>query len=505
MEPRNFSSPDTTENSREARLTKLRERRTKGGVGNGETILRPVGSDAKPRSLRSPEPIVDQRFEGRADTRPTDTRDTKLKSLPNRQGRSEVRPDQRFDNKLDNKLDNKNELKARRKSNRPQPPLKAVSKSKAWGWQVLRLAIAGLGLSVIAGTAISFWQTQQSLGDRAVNSQAIVKEEISDASPEIVPLELTTEATSLLTKIKELAAKDKDLSMQMIVTELDSGSYVQIDSSQPIAAASTIKIPLLVAFFQDVDAGKIKLDELLEMTEDVIVGEAGDFQFLPVGTKITALETATQMIVISDNTATNMVLKRLGGAAAVNQRFKSWGLTATVINNPLPDLEGTNTISTKDMVTLFAMIDRGKLVQPRSRDRLMDIMRRPVTNTLLPQGIGKEARIIHKTGDIGSAVGDAGIVDMPNGKRYAIAVMVKRPDNDQRANELIRQVSKATYEYFRSGGSLPASATPNENLPANPPQPDSDASDSNNGNTNIIESLPLPLPIAPSATPEATR
>ncbi len=465
MEPRNFSSPDTTENSREARLTKLRERRTKGGAVTGETILRPVGSDSKPRTLRSPEPIIDQRFENRDDPRSI------------------------------------NELKSRRKPNRP--PIKSVSRSKAWGWQVLRLAIAGLGLSVIAGTAISFWQTQQSLGDRTANSQAIAKEEISKASPDILPLDLTTEATLLLTKIKELAAKDKDLAMQMIVTELDSGSYVQIDSNQAISAASTIKIPLLVAFFQDVDAGKIKLDEMLEMTEDVIVGEAGDFQFLPVGTKISALETATQMIVISDNTATNMVLKRLGGMAAVNQRFKSWGLTATVINDKLPDLEGTNTISTKDMVTLLAMIDRGKLIEPRSRDRLMDIMRRPVTNTLLPQGIGKEARIIHKTGDIRSAVGDAGIVDMPNGKRYAIAVMVKRPDNDQRANELIRQVSKISYEYFRNGGSLPAS-TPENPPTASPVQPEN--SNSNNSNTSIIESIPLPLPNAnPANPPESTR
>jgi beta-lactamase class A len=49
---------------------------------------------------------------------------------------------------------------------------------------------------------------------------------------------------------------------------------------------------------------------------------------------------------------------------------------------------------------------------------------------------------------------------MPNGKRYAIAVMVKRPDNDQRANELIRQISRATYDHFRAGGKLPDN-TPN--------------------------------------------
>ena len=56
-----------------------------------------------------------------------------------------------------------------------------------------------------------------------------------------------------------------------------------------------------------------------------------------------------------------------------------------------------------------------------------------VTKTLLPQGIEKDAVIAHKTGDIGTVLGDAGIIDMPNGKRYIAAVMVKRPYNDPAA------------------------------------------------------------------------
>jgi beta-lactamase class A len=78
----------------------------------------------------------------------------------------------------------------------------------------------------------------------------------------------------------------------------------------------------------------------------------------------------------------------------------------------------------------------------------MDILRQTETKTLLPRGLGDGARIAHKTGDIGSVVGDAGIVDMPNGKRYIIAALVKRPNNDQRANEMIRNISRAVYESF---------------------------------------------------------
>lgn len=523
MEPKNFSSPDATEKSREARLNKLRERRTKVVTSNSEASSRPTGVDSRPRLVReitrSPEPIVDNRFSNRENR---DGRENNLKPLPNRQGRIETRPDQNPNNRVDNRT----EIKNRKKSGNRVNSLKSSS-IKAFGWQVVRLAIAGIGLSVIAGTALSFWQTQQSIRAKTIIPEVVAKEDPSKSTQEIVPLSLKTEAVPLVNKIKELAAKEKDLAMQMMVVDLDSGAYVQIGANQPISAASTIKTPILVAFFQDVDSGKIKLDEPLEMTADVKVGEAGEFQFLPTGTKISALETATQMIMISDNTATNMIIKRLGGTTALTQRFKSWGLNNIVLNNQLPDIEGTNTISTQDMVTLLGMLDKGKLIEPRSRDRFMDIMRRPVTNTLLPKGIGEDARIIHKTGDIRSAVGDAGIVDMPNGKRYAIAVMVKRPDNDQRANELIRQISRTTYEYFLSGGKLPAnngaapaateasssqnssnsntsnnstnssnsSNSPNSNNPTN----------SNSTNTSVIESITLPLPNAnPSASPSPT-
>ncbi|PZV10932.1 MAG: serine hydrolase [Pseudanabaena sp.] len=493
MEPRNFSSPDATEKSRQARLNKLRERRTKAVTSNSDSVLRPINAESKtrlgrsPESNRSPEPPIDNRFSNRPDPNYEGRLpDNKVKPLPSRQGFVEART----------------ELRPRKKSsgsNNRAIPVKSPVKS--FGWQILRLAIAGIGLSVIAGTAISFWQNQQSQTMVAKpNAMEVAVKADTNKSQDLAPLELKTEVTPLLSKIKELAAKEKDLTMQMMVVDLDSGAYVQVAANQPISAASTIKTPILVAFFQDVDAGKIKLDEMLEMTADVKVGEAGDFQLLPIGTKIPALEVATQMIVISDNTATNMIIKRLGGFAVLNQRFKSWGLNNIVVKNQLPDLEGTNTISTQDMVSLLAMLDKGKLIEPRSRDRFMDIMRRPVTNTLLPKGIGEDARIIHKTGDIGSVVGDAGIVDMPNGKRYAIAVMVKRPDNDQRANELIRQISRTTYDYFLSGGKLPANN--NNSAPSNSPANSTESnSPSNNGNS-VIENITIPLPTAaPNSAP----
>ncbi|RMF25800.1 MAG: serine hydrolase, partial [Cyanobacteria bacterium J083] len=57
--------------------------------------------------------------------------------------------------------------------------------------------------------------------------------------------------------------------------------------------------------------------------------------------------------------------------------------------------------------------------------------------------------IAHKTGDIGKVLGDAGIIDMPNGKRYIGAVLVERPHNDPQAKRLIQEISKTAYQHFK--------------------------------------------------------
>jgi beta-lactamase class A len=76
-------------------------------------------------------------------------------------------------------------------------------------------------------------------------------------------------------------------------------------------------------------------------------------------------------------------------------------------------------------------------------------MQGTVTNTLLPAGLEKGAIIAHKTGDIGTTLGDAGIIDMPNGKRYIMAVMVKRPHNDENGRKLIQEISREVYQHFK--------------------------------------------------------
>jgi beta-lactamase class A len=361
-------------------------------------------------------------------------------------------------------------------SSTPEAPLESVvvpatpaSRSPKILLLSLRLLISGIGLAAIAGTTISILHATAKLSQpRPTQAQDQAQAQVQSPIPALTPMQAALrkgkELTSVEQRIQGLAAAQPGLTPGMFFLNLDTGAYIDLGGGTRFPAASTIKSPILVAFFQDVDAGKIKLNEQLVMRPDLIAPESGVIQYQKPGTKFSALETADLMITISDNTATNMLIDRLGGAAALNQRFLSWGLTETAIRNWLPDLKGTNTTSPKDLATLMLLISQGEMLSVRSRDRLLDIMQRTVTNTLLPQGLGEGATIAHKTGDIGMAVGDAGMIDMPNGQRYVAAVMVKRPFNDSRAQELIRQISRLTYQSFDKP--LPPVAGPKTIVPA---------------------------------------
>lgn len=234
----------------------------------------------------------------------------------------------------------------------------------------------------------------------------------------------------------------------MFFLDMDNGNYAQLNGETLFPAASIIKLPILIAFFQDVDAGKVRLDETLVMRPELIASGSGEMQDLPAWSKFSALHTASQMIIISDNTATNMIIKRLGGARVLNQRFRNWGLRQTVIRNWLPDLRGTNTTTAKELVYLLAQLDRGKLLSPGSQQQALGILRRTKNRKLLPAGLGPGAVIAHKTGDIGFMLGDAGIIQMPSGKRYMAAVLARTPYDDPAGWDFVREISRIVYTYL---------------------------------------------------------
>jgi len=315
-----------------------------------------------------------------------------------------------------------------------------------------RLAIVGLGVAVIGGTLL------KALPNSEAQTAAVPVVEIPPRASANFPVELGQEIAPLKADMQELPNLYPDLTPKAFYIDVDSGNYVNLEGGDAIAAASTIKLPILLAFFEEVDQERISFNQTIEMLPEQIAEGSGDMQFTEPGTRFTALEVATQMIVTSDNTATNMMIDLLGGPIALNERFESYGLEKTQLNSALPDIEGTNKTSAKDLVRTMLLIS-GDRLSLRARDRILNILNRTRNKDLLASGMmQREALTYNKTGYIGSMLGDVALVDLSNGKRYVVAALVERPRNDNRATELIHRISDMTYK--ASDEAIQTSVTP---------------------------------------------
>lgn len=241
---------------------------------------------------------------------------------------------------------------------------------------------------VIKGDSASHWILNFSAIKKDVDHTGASEEKISIPVSNnlefagVVPL--SREISQLDSQIKRLMNRYSSLSAGMFFLDMETGEYLDINGEKTFAAASTIKFPILIALFEEIDAGRINPNETLVMRRDLMTGGSGTMQYRKAGSRFKLMETASKMMIISDNTATNMIIDRLGGKNRLNQKFRTWGLQNTVIRNLLGDFKGTNKTSPKDLVRLAALISNNKLLSATSNSRVMDIMSRCKNRSLLP-------------------------------------------------------------------------------------------------------------------------
>jgi len=372
--------------------------------------------------------------------------------------------------------------------------LKPMAKSLLYG---VRLLIIGVGIGAIVGTALSVLDPASRMNGASSNNTD-QNQEGSANSQQNNPqngttLALTQEISPLKTSIQNLASQNPNLTPGVFLVDLDTGAYVDFNGGASFSSASTIKLPILIAFFQDVEAGKIRLDEMLTMEQEMVATGSGDMQYKKVGSKFSAIETATKMMTVSDNTATNMLIARLGGIGTLNERLHSWGLSTTNLRNILPDIEGTNTTSPKELTNLLGSVLKGNLVNQSSQQRIVEIMQGAVRRHLLPAGVERNATVAHKTGDIGTMLADTGVVQLPTGKRYLASIMVHRPKNDPSAEKFIASISRVAYQQFSQNPNGNQNFNKNQNPVNNNQNPVNNNQNPVNNNQNPVNNNQNPV------------
>jgi len=279
----------------------------------------------------------------------------------------------------------------------------------------------------------------------------------------------------------------------LAAVHLESGRSVALDANRAFPLASTYKIPIAVRLLTMVDKGQLKLDSLIQLgPKDIYVNTGGVIaDRIRPGSALTIDNLLELMLVLSDNNATDVLLRIVGGGAAVTARLREIGITDIRVDRPTwailanwagrPDVVPEHQISEQDfnaldlsdgvgkaedaflkdprdhgtsaaMVTLLGKLWRREVLSEASTKHLFDIMYRCETGKLRLKGLLPPGTpVSHKTGTIGMSQNDVGVIDLPGGAGHVlIAVYTTLPgiaDGPTREG-VIGQLSRAVYDYF---------------------------------------------------------
>ena len=236
------------------------------------------------------------------------------------------------------------------------------------------------------------------------------------------------------------------------VVDLSSGQRFDVNESLMFPQGSAIKIPILIELFRQADRGELKLSDRLPVQRDNQVGGSGLLQyFSDGGSELSLHDLAIAMVVLSDNSATNVLIDRLG-MERVSQTMAEMGARQTKLQRkmirPEESARGNENLSTpKEAADLMVRIARCDLpASAASCARIRAILEIPKSGAFR-DAIPASVPVAWKPGGIEAAQTAWGLVNVPGGP-YAIAIMINYGVDDADMERPIREISSAAYKYF---------------------------------------------------------
>jgi beta-lactamase class A len=239
--------------------------------------------------------------------------------------------------------------------------------------------------------------------------------------------------------------------MGVAIEDLTTGDHFLLHEDEVFAQASSIKITVLANLYLQMQQGKLKLTDLYTVQSSDLVPDSDIMGGLSPGvTRLTLRDLATMMVAVSDNSATNVLIDRIG-MQNVNAMLDSLALTHTRLRRKMMDLQaakqGRENISTpREMMTLLGAIYRGKLL---NKESTADFFKMLSTNkdSWIPRDLPADLKIANKPGSLEAVRNDSGIVFV-EGRPYVICVMTSFLRNERDGEEAISKVSLDAWRMF---------------------------------------------------------
>jgi beta-lactamase class A len=224
----------------------------------------------------------------------------------------------------------------------------------------------------------------------------------------------------------------------IFIKSVNGAAELRIGENVIMTAASVIKLPLLVVYYQAVENGQVSPEaEYILAEADRWQYGTGSMQYQPAGTKYTYKQIARLVANQSDNMAAEVLIKKLGGYRQVQASFNQLGLKQTNLKE--------NEITAAAAADLFLQLAQGRLLTPASRQELFDNLTQTVNEDRIPAGVPDNIRVVHKFGSEAGVVNDCGLVEASN--PYVICVLTAGVNSGE-VERLFPQISQAVWNWL---------------------------------------------------------
>ena len=274
---------------------------------------------------------------------------------------------------------------------------------------------------------------------------------------------LSAQRDSLRTHLEQRIAATPGAMVGVYYKSLKTGELVTIAPDSSFHAASTMKVPVMIEFFRQVERGGLLEQQpvlLINQFASIVDGspfsvapidDSDSTMYLRIGTRVPARELVERMIVRSSNLATNAVIA-LVGAQHADSTAHALGAQHMRVLRGVEDGKAfqqglNNTTTARDLGMLLEAIEQRRAASARSCSEMLAILERQEFNDEIPAGLPPDTRVAHKTGQITGVLHDAAIVYLPGRSPYVLVVLTRNIPDARVARTLIADLSRVVYEH----------------------------------------------------------
>lgn len=268
------------------------------------------------------------------------------------------------------------------------------------------------------------------------------------------------EKRGLKKKILNLLESEKG-EFAVAYKNLNTGETILINENEEFHAASTMKTPVMIEAFKKNHEGLISLDDsILIKNEFKSIVDGSNFKlssfddsdkksYEKIGSYLTLRELIYDMITISSNFATNLVIDYIGNKE-INNTMRALGAKNINVIRGVEDIKAfdkgmNNTTTAHDLLKIYEKLAEGNIINLEVSKEMIDILTNQKYDDIIPKHLPKSVRVAHKDGWINGVRHDSGIIFLDDNKKYVLVLLSKKLEDEIRGADLLAKISLEIY------------------------------------------------------------